>query len=695
MKDLDSSMPKKGLKYIPRATMQKLARTGNLKSVLTKSRKEDATQLRDSLKPVSGSRPLPTRPVLGDGLVVEPNGVDVDYRLDSKALESVLSNNLESDFPNAVTVCGGGYAAPSAQAITAGMRFGYGLICREISAIKNIGAVAWLQNQINTPLTEVGPGLHTGQQIWDAFFDTSAPVSGIVGTVEQRINWVVQYWKDQISLRNYQGITGNNPFMARMARFWDQYWGISGKIGPDAGHYTIFMDGNRPLGFYKSVVLPNVQRTFADMLIAAADSAEMMAHLDGSYAATGAVRGSDGYLRSQPLANPIQNYARELLQIHTVTDDSFNHSFAIQEGLVSASVANYVFRDSNIQNQIDPRTPGVLRKYDMDDVREVAWFLGGRGRGFDPQIYIFSSGVVGGQFPGEGDYPVDWNLAQEVPGVYSGYNCAHFTPARPYHFKFLNYKVGSYYYNAPQPGDELFPESDYSNYTNARRAIIQRQRMFFRKLAMHPATATNVCRHLIEHFISADSTATNIRPLLKEMVKAWMLSGGDLKEVYRAMVSHPIALAPAPTTVPAIKDPELVLLTSYRCFGMIQGVASGPFNISNATQMSANDRAKLGELFYSILPSLGMHPTNAPTVQGWLWHGGDAHWLSPMQLSLRMKQALMIATQIASTADPRELYYRLIGAHANPSLNASSVLQNPDPISAIASIMMAYEFQTV
>lgn len=137
------------------------------------------------------------------------------------------------------------------------------------------------------------------------------------------------------------------------------------------------------------------------------------------------------------------------------------------------------------------------------------------------------------------------------------------------------------------------------------------------------------------------------------------------------------------------------MMTAYRCLGMVQGVTSGPRNINAVAQMPAQDRTRLGDLAFSILPALGMHPTNAPTVQGWLMHNGNPQWLTSTQLSARMKQSLSLATSVAATLDINEAYTRLIGARAYSNLNAHSLLLNSDPISAIASIIMALEFQSV
>jgi uncharacterized protein (DUF1800 family) len=54
-------------------------------------------------------------------------------------------------------------------------------------------------------------------------------------------------------------------------------------------------------------------------------------------------------------------------------------------------------------------------------------------------------------------------------------------------------------------------------------------------LASHPATAQHICRKLVVHFCSDEPPIA----LVKAMVDAWQASGGNLRDVYAAMLNHP------------------------------------------------------------------------------------------------------------------------------------------------------------
>jgi uncharacterized protein (DUF1800 family) len=223
-------------------------------------------------------------------------------------------------------------------------------------------------------------------------------------------------------------------------------------------------------------------------------------------------------------------------------------------------------------------------------------------------------------------------------------------------------------------------------------SCVQRQRQFLRKLAVHPATATNICAKMIKHFISSDPYSPAMQDLLKKMVKAWLDNKGDLKSVYTALATHTAALARSPN--PGMKDPETVMVSAYRSLGMIEGTANpNPPVVSAISAISANDQQAIYNLMLVSLPQkLGMHLSDAPSVQGWATHS-DTFWKNPGQLNGRLRVALELAAQVASRTTTTEAFNRVIGSNTLPAYNSRSILLNNDTISALASIVMAPEFQ--
>lgn len=85
----------------------------------------------------------------------------------------------------------------------------------------------------------------------------------------------------------------------------------------------------------------------------------------------------------------------------------------------------------------------------------------------------------------------------------------------------------------PGPIDVPFLATSYG----ARRRSVEDVHAMLDDLAAHPATAQHVCRKLVVHFVSDEPPVA----LVKAMVDAWQASGGNLREVYAAMLAHPAA----------------------------------------------------------------------------------------------------------------------------------------------------------
>lgn len=89
--------------------------------------------------------------------------------------------------------------------------------------------------------------------------------------------------------------------------------------------------------------------------------------------------------------------------------------------------------------------------------------------------------------------------------------------------------------NASEPGPIEVPFLAKSY--GAKRRAVEDIHAMLDDLAAHPATAQHICRKLVVHFISDEPPVA----LVKTMVDAWQSSGGNLRDVYAAMLNHPAA----------------------------------------------------------------------------------------------------------------------------------------------------------
>ena len=85
----------------------------------------------------------------------------------------------------------------------------------------------------------------------------------------------------------------------------------------------------------------------------------------------------------------------------------------------------------------------------------------------------------------------------------------------------------------PGPIDIPFLGKSYGG----KRRTIEDVHTLLDDLARQPATARHICRKLAIHFIADEPPM----PLVKAMVEAWTGSGGNLMDVYAAMLHHPKA----------------------------------------------------------------------------------------------------------------------------------------------------------
>jgi uncharacterized protein (DUF1800 family) len=186
-------------------------------------------------------------------------------------------------------------------------------------------------------------------------------------------------------------------------------------------------------------------------------------------------------------------------------------------------------------------------------------------------------------------------------------------------------------------------------------------------LARHPATARFVSTKLARHFIADAPPAS----LVDALSAAYLRSGGDLAEVYRALLDHPAAWDAAPAK---LKTPEEFVVSSVRLL-RLAGRAAG--------------RAQDGNLVAGIV-GLGQRVHAAPSPAGWSDRADD--WLGPEAVWKRVEWATRVADRVGRSVDARALATASLG----PLLGAATpreIERAADGPQALALLLMAPEFQ--
>ena len=122
-----------------------------------------------------------------------------------------------------------------------------------------------------------------------------------------------QIARREISGALQQRIATNTPFLERLVAFWSNHLCVSAQAKPQvlslAGHYE------------REVIRPHVLGRFSDMVLASARHPAMLFYLDNARSIGPSSRGSQMAARRGRKRGLNENYARELLELHTVGVD--------------------------------------------------------------------------------------------------------------------------------------------------------------------------------------------------------------------------------------------------------------------------------------------------------------------------------------------------------------------------------------
>jgi len=186
-------------------------------------------------------------------------------------------------------------------------------------------------------------------------------------------------------------------------------------------------------------------------------------------------------------------------------------------------------------------------------------------------------------------------------------------------------------------------------------------------VAGHPATARFVSTKLARHFVADEPPPA----LVDRLVAVYLQTGGELAEVYRALIASDAAWSAQPAK---LKTPEEFVVSTAR----VLDAGERMFERADV----ANPAAAIGALGQRILA--------APSPAGWsdraeAWLGPDAVWK-------RVEWATRLAERAGRNVDARRIAARSLG----PLLGAETAQQlerAADAPQALALLLLAPEFQ--
>jgi uncharacterized protein (DUF1800 family) len=188
---------------------------------------------------------------------------------------------------------------------------------------------------------------------------------------------------------------------------------------------------------------------------------------------------------------------------------------------------------------------------------------------------------------------------------------------------------------------------------------VEQGRAVLRDLAVHPATATHVATKLARHFI-ADAPPP---ALVEMMAKAFRETGGDLKEVTKAMVSSPDSWTQPPSK---LKRPGEWVVGMVRATGVTQ---------VDAARFTAGQEL-LGEALWRPSSPKGFADDEASWIDG---------------MGRRLDVANNFAERVAGRADPQEIIENVLGSCVSTEVK-QAVGRAESRQQALALLFMSAEF---
>ncbi len=219
-------------------------------------------------------------------------------------------------------------------------------------------------------------------------------------------------------------------------------------------------------------------------------------------------------------------------------------------------------------------------------------------------------------------------------------------------------------------------------------------------LAADPKTALHISRKLVRHFIADDPP----QEIVTAMTDAWAKSQGNLTEVYRAMLTHPLAWA---DPCRKIKKPFEFIVSGFRALdlpekdlvALLQDMEveedKGP--VGKAMEMAGATSAeeirkragRANALALGALQRMGQPMWLPPSPAGFADEASV--WLTPSQLNERIAWSRRIARLFAQRLEPSAFLDAALADAARPETRRI-VAQAPSRVHGLTMVLASPEF---
>lgn len=483
--------------------------------------------------------------------------------------------------------------------LTAMHRYGLGpAFGEDLDIARAGGPVNWLRQQTMQPL-DFGTDYRTTSDMLD-IYEARHALGGFT-TPSWNMFWgaYTEEWGKVMR----DAVTTRMPFAFAWGQFWFNHFGTIHKM--DNLNRPSAKLGLLGTSFLKDAIYPNMFGKFEDLLLATFNNAAMPFHLDGI---------TDG-------RNPNQNYARELLELHTVGNDPSNY-------------------------------PAGYPVYNTQTIQELSYILSGRIVRMTPfagdaQQPAGPRGTIG---VSRGRHAHPGGTATSDPLPYLG---------RPFDLRpFLDYTLAAY------PVD--------NNYIQWH--IIDQQQRVIRMIANHPAVGINIIKKMIHFFVGdVGMERGTSRNLINALYAVWQTTQGNLGEVARALVSYDGVLTINNMYIPKkFKNPQRYVIAALRSSGLFS--LHGGANTASVT-LTPSQQSMLQTALFDYLHKLSMRFGYAPDVRGYLLHNNN--WKTPQGMLQRLLIASEIGALIQGSETARSMYNRTIATIRLNFSRSASILNLP------------------
>lgn len=190
-------------------------------------------------------------------------------------------------------------------------------------------------------------------------------------------------------------------------------------------------------------------------------------------------------------------------------------------------------------------------------------------------------------------------------------------------------------------------------------------------LAVHPATARHLARKLATHFAADDPPEA----LVADLAAVWTDTGGDLRAVSAALVTHPDLAA---TFRQKARQPFDFVAAALRALGL------------GAGEILALDRPQVRQYLLVPMQRMGQPFGKARGPDGWPEPAGD--WITPQLLSARIGWALSMPQRLVEAfPDPRAFLSTALGTTASEAL-VRAVPRAENAREGVAIVLASTEF---